>query len=577
MRHLPKVFYLAIVVLLSISLLDLGCSGAEECSGEIGLLTINPNSSTCKKQCDCNNQNYEGACIRGECISFKRKPCEQVNDVQTCKTRFAGQGCKEGLQICRDEGLKANMWGDCKCKGSPKEISSETLKEIVVTPEENPVVHDSPDAATPEEKVTPEPVAEKASESTVEVTPEPVKETRPPENECTNGDKRPCSSTEKGACKPGEQVCQNGKWSNVCNSIGKSSKEVCNEIDDDCNGIVDDLPNCVSTFAGKCGSSGRVDGAFGVGLLNRPTGLLKLPAGDYLVADEANHCIRGIASDGRLYKYAGDCGTKGLADGDAKGTGPLAQFTEPTELFYHVPTKAVYVADTGNHCIRKIDISTGKVIRFAGICGKNGTQDGLPLSSQFNKPRTIAANAKGMFVADSGNYCVRSIQNGIVETAIGECGKPGVDDGSPTKAQFQEIRSMLPLPLVPPAPQGDSLFLEWYISPTKPVAKVRRFSQKANDIRKVTGTEILNKPWSMVLDASKKMVYVSDFELHQIFVYSVTKQKLTLFAGAPGSGGHQNGPLTGATFKGPSGMLLDGKRLLISDYQNHCIRQIYLP
>ena len=57
--------------------------------------------------------------------------------------------------------------------------------------------------------------------------------------ECINGETRPCG-TDAGECKPGTQVCENGKWSEECTGKVGPFAEVCNDLDDDCNGIIDD-------------------------------------------------------------------------------------------------------------------------------------------------------------------------------------------------------------------------------------------------------------------------------------------------------------------------------------------------
>lgn len=73
--------------------------------------------------------------------------------------------------------------------------------------------------------------------------------------------------------------------------------------------------------------------------------------GEIFVADTGNHCVREILPDGSIVRFAGRCGTSG-ADGDG---GPALDATFDSPLGVAVgPDGAVYVADTNNHTIRRI-------------------------------------------------------------------------------------------------------------------------------------------------------------------------------------------------------------------------------
>ena len=64
---------------------------------------------------------------------------------------------------------------------------------------------------------------------------------------CSTGQTRACytgpqGTSGVGACKPGTQVCANNAWGTTCSGQVTPTAEVCNGIDDDCNGVVDDIP-----------------------------------------------------------------------------------------------------------------------------------------------------------------------------------------------------------------------------------------------------------------------------------------------------------------------------------------------
>ncbi|MBK6608011.1 MAG: hypothetical protein IPG24_21655 [Leptospiraceae bacterium] len=54
--------------------------------------------------------------------------------------------------------------------------------------------------------------------------------------------------------------------------------------------------------------------------------------------------------------------------------------------------KDLFIADSGNHCIRKYEIATGSVTTVAGLCGTSGTLDGTGSAARFNFPIQISTD-----------------------------------------------------------------------------------------------------------------------------------------------------------------------------------------
>ncbi|WP_342750997.1 hypothetical protein OH491_09455 [Termitidicoccus mucosus] len=80
-------------------------------------------------------------------------------------------------------------------------------------------------------------------------------------------------------------------------------------------------------------------------------------------------------------------------------------------------TGNLYITDTGNHTIRKIDAATGIVTTIAGTSGSSGSQDGLGGQSTLNSPAGIAIDETGeIYVLDTGSHTVRVLQVGPVIT-----------------------------------------------------------------------------------------------------------------------------------------------------------------
>jgi hypothetical protein len=124
-----------------------------------------------------------------------------------------------------------------------------------------------------------------------------------------------------------------------------------------------------------------------------------------------------------------------------------AEFRSPSGVAYTPNSRnndryelrqALYVADSGNHTIRRVAYSASPencpeplyVTTFAGAAGEPGSADGIGSAARFNTPRGIAATADGVvYVTDAGNHTVRKITpDGIVTTIAGTPGIAGSDD-----------------------------------------------------------------------------------------------------------------------------------------------------
>ena len=187
-------------------------------------------------------------------------------------------------------------------------------------------------------------------------------------------------------------------------------------------------PARVHLLAGD-GQDGVLDGAALTSRFSDPYGVAIGPRGAIYVADggEANR-IRVVQPDGAVSTLAG--GKEGFVD----GLGTAAAFNTPSAIALdHLGN--LYVADTGNHAIRRI-APDGAVTTLAGN-GSPGYLDGIGRAAQFNGPVGIAVDDAGIvYVADTYNDRIRRIaQDGTVTTLAGT-GKPNLFDGPGTAAAF---------------------------------------------------------------------------------------------------------------------------------------------
>jgi sugar lactone lactonase YvrE len=222
----------------------------------------------------------------------------------------------------------------------------------------------------------------------------------------------------------------------------------------------------VTTLAGQPGVAGTSDGTGSAAHFNFPEGVAVDASGNVFVADYGNHLIRkvtqagvvttvfgiagniGNAKDGKLNFPSGirvdgagriyvantsDCTIAVISGGiggtlagftgrpgSADGADTTARFNYPTDIALD-GTGNLYVADRGNHTIRKIVIATGVVSTIAGTPLVSGTADGTGSGAGFANPTSLVIDPAGtIYVADNYNNIIRKVTpGGVVTTVLG--------------------------------------------------------------------------------------------------------------------------------------------------------------
>ncbi len=152
--------------------------------------------------------------------------------------------------------------------------------------------------------------------------------------------------------------------------------------------------------------------------LNAPSGVWVDPIGNVYIADSGDNRIRVVTTAGLIMTAAGTGAVCPSSTGACGDTGPAskAQLTFPTRIVGD-DLGNLYVADTGNHRIRKLaPDNTITTVFGTGVAGYNGTVDPftfLPLpgtQAELNGPTGVAVNhVGGLFVADTGNGLIRTL------------------------------------------------------------------------------------------------------------------------------------------------------------------------
>lgn len=186
----------------------------------------------------------------------------------------------------------------------------------------------------------------------------------------------------------------------------------------------------VSTWGGGP-SYGHADGPGDDASFFYPNGIAPAADGTLYVTDRSNNSIRKISPDGVVSTLAGSY----LGSGHHDATGSLARFDYPIGIAVDAANN-VYVADTDNHAIRKIT-PAGVVTTLAGTPHVAGLVDGPAASARFDRPIAVAVDASGnLLVADWVNNVIRKISaDGMVSTLAGSlaCGH---EDGVGSAARF---------------------------------------------------------------------------------------------------------------------------------------------
>ncbi len=210
--------------------------------------------------------------------------------------------------------------------------------------------------------------------------------------------------------------------------------------------LYDDEQKSVKTFAGNK-TAGYENGSLNEAMFNRPMGMAEDSVGNIYVADTLNHVIRKInRANGEVTLFAGVPNNYG----NTLGNSMTAKFNEPVDLFID-DNDVIYIADAGNNAIKKID--NGVVSLVAGASTEmseltqtqiGGDKDGLYTEAQLSYPMGVYVYDDVVYVADTYNNKIKKIQNNVVTTIAGS-GEIGNDLGDAKTATFNKPMSIIAL------------------------------------------------------------------------------------------------------------------------------------
>jgi sugar lactone lactonase YvrE len=361
----------------------------------------------------------------------------------------------------------------------------------------------------------------------------------------------------------------------------------------------------VTTIAG---AKKWADGIGSAASFNYPKGVTSDGTALY-VTDAMNHTIRKIViSSGEVSTLAGSPGSFGSSD----GVGPTAQFYDPIGIT--TDGTYLYVVDSGNGTIRKINIASGAVTTLAGTAHILGAADGVGSSASFFAPVGITTDGTNLYVTDNGNGKIRKIvistgtvttlpvnlnfpstgittngtnlyvtndsnytiheiviSTGFTSTFAGSAGVGGFDDGIGTSATFSG----------PTGITTDGVYL--YITD---FSVIRKIEISTKTVTTISGSHFLGStdgsaamagfsaPLSITCSGTN--LFVADTGNNTIRKVAISDGTVSTIAGKAASNGLANGIGASARFDGPEGITTDGTNLYVTDSRNDTIRKIVI-
>lgn len=266
-----------------------------------------------------------------------------------------------------------------------------------------------------------------------------------------------------------------------------------------------------------------LEDAEATGHLRFPGKIKALPRGDeaagWVLADSGNHRIVLVDMDGKVRRIVGT-GKAGFADGDSK----TASFNSPQGLV--ATSDAIYVADTFNHALRKIDVASGQVTTLAGN-GRRGRGLGAPVAARdatLASPWDVELSGARLYFANAGTHQlgVLDLTDDTVARLAGS-GAEAITDGPAAEAA-------------------------------------------------------LAQPSGLALSADRTQLYFADSETSAARVLDLESGMVhTLVGKGLFAFGHRNGPFDEALLQHPLGIaVLDEHHVVVADSYNNALRLLDL-
>lgn len=302
------------------------------------------------------------------------------------------------------------------------------------------------------------------------------------------------------------------------------------------------------------------------------------PDGALYVTEVQNHRVRRVDLQGKTISTVAGSGKKGYSGDGQPAT--KAAMNEPYEVRFDKQGN-MYVVEMQNHIVRRIDKNSGRITTIAGTGERGyGGDNGPAVHAKLNRPHSIALDHQGgLYIADIGNHRIRRVdlRSGKIESIAGNGEKQLPTDGGIAKDKpMLGPRALYILDDIMwiALREGHSV---WNLSLTDGKLKHIAGSGKKGyqDADSDPKQAQFNGPKGIVADQQKN-VFVVDTENQVIRMIATSQGTVTTIAGAgPKARGFRGdgGPALKAWMDRPHGICLDADgRVFIGDTNNHRVR-----
>ncbi|HLP50064.1 MAG TPA: T9SS type A sorting domain-containing protein [Chitinophagales bacterium] len=310
--------------------------------------------------------------------------------------------------------------------------------------------------------------------------------------------------------------------------------------------------------------------------------------GNILIADCSNSRIRKIdAVTGIISTIAGNSNTIGGGFSGDGGLATQAQLSFPYSIAVDTANN-IFVADNSNNRIRKIDAVTGIITTVAGTGAYDYTGDGgQAVNATLKRPRAITIDkSNNIYICDFGNHCIRKVNSstGVITTiaGTGTAGFSG-DDGPAVAADLNSPFGMA-------LDTSNNLFVADLQN-----QRIRKIDLSSGLISTYAGTGYtdstgygsfsgdggpailaeLNQPHALEFDREGYLFFADD-KARRIRRISPAGTISTVAGNGVAGFAGDGGPALMASFKGINGMCFNQQNeLFVADVLNQRIRKIY--
>ncbi|MDZ8110655.1 MAG: thioredoxin-like domain-containing protein [Nostoc sp. DedQUE12a] len=296
--------------------------------------------------------------------------------------------------------------------------------------------------------------------------------------------------------------------------------------------------------------------------------------GGLFIADSGHHRLVMSSFDGEILHLIGT-GKSGLTDGSFDE----AQFFAPQGMTFDAENQMLYVADTENHALRRVDLQRQVVETIAGTGEQSRNiqlHGGAGLETALNSPWDLVKVENSLFIAMAGSHQIwqMDLETGFIKAYAG-MGAEACIDGSLAESAFAQPSGI--------SHNGQELYIaDSEVSSIRGVGIVEPYQ-----VRTVCGSgdlfgfgdvdgqgENVRLQHCLGVEYAQNFLWVADSYNHKIKLVSPSGNCQTILG--DGTAGLQDGQGKNTRFFEPSGLSVWGSYLYISDTNNHVIRRVDL-